>query len=91
MTVTRAYHIFLLLLAVLSAYSEIPQHAKPLDSQNTIRVTNNSSAKLGVSAPVPPQNEVFKIALPQLVQDRHEVSTYSTICKVVSEYCVRFL
>jgi hypothetical protein len=59
---------------VLSAYSGSPQHAKPLDSPNPIRVTNNSSAQLGILAPVPqnevyrstqPQNEVFMSILPQ--------------------------
>jgi len=71
------YHISLLLLVVLSAYSGSPQHAKPPDSPNPIRVINNtsSSAQLGVLAPglpqnevylsTQPQNEVFRIVLPQ--------------------------
>ena len=49
--------IFLLLLVVLSAYSERPQHAHP-----PIEVTvypNCSSAQLGILAPVLPQNEVY--------------------------------
>src|ERR1700735_1889354 len=59
---------FLLLLVVLSAYSESPQHAKPPDFPDPIAVTvcsNCSSAQLGILAPVLPQNEVFKIVLPQ--------------------------
>ena len=59
------YHISLLLLVVLSAYSKSPQHAKPPDSPNPIRITNNSSAQLGILAPVLPQNEVYKSTLPQ--------------------------
>ena len=61
------YHISLLLLVVLSAYSGSPQHAKPLDSPNPIRVINStsSSTQLGVLAPGLPQNEVFRIVLPQ--------------------------
>ena len=71
------YHISLLLLVVLSAYPGSPQHAKPPDSPNPIRVRNNtsSSAQLGVLAPglpqnevylsTQPQNEVFRIVLPQ--------------------------
>src|ERR1700733_13371851 len=58
------YHISLLLLVVLSAYSGSPQHAKPPDSPNPIRITNNSSAQLGILAPVLPQNEVYKSNLP---------------------------
>jgi len=62
------YHISLLLLVVLSAYSESPQHAKPPDSPNSIGVTvcpNSSTAQLGVLAPVLPQNEVYQTVLPQ--------------------------
>ena len=62
------YHISLLLLVVLSAYSESPQHAKPPDSPDPTGVTvcsNNSSAQLGILAPVLPQNEVFVSLLPQ--------------------------
>src|SRR6202050_5713268 len=61
------YYIFLLLLVVLSAYSESPQHANPPDSP-PIGVTvypDSSSAKLGILAPVLPQNEVYKFVLPQ--------------------------
>jgi hypothetical protein len=52
---------FLLLLVVLSAYSESP-HAKPPDCPDPIVVTvcsNSISAQLGILAPVLPQNEVF--------------------------------
>jgi hypothetical protein len=61
------YHISLLLLVVLSAYSGSPQHAKPPDSLNPIRVINNtsSSAQLGILAPGLPQNEVYLSTLPQ--------------------------
>jgi hypothetical protein len=58
------YHISLLLLVVLSAYSGSPQHTKPPDSPNPIRITNNSSAQLGILAPVLPQNEVYRSSLP---------------------------
>jgi len=56
-------HISLLLLVVLSAYSGSP-HAKPPDSPKPIKVTN-SSAHLGILAPVLPLNEVLKIVQPQ--------------------------
>ena len=66
------YHISLLLLVVLLAYSESPQHAKSLEPT----VCSNSSISLGVLAPILPQyevfmstlplNEVFKSALPQI-------------------------
>src|ERR1700734_1761270 len=62
------YHISFLLLVVLSAYSESPQHAKPPDSPNSIGVTicpNSSTAQLGILAPVLPQIEVYKTVLPQ--------------------------
>src|ERR1700691_4401864 len=54
--------IFLLLLVVLSAYSESPQYANP-----PIEVTvypNCSSAQLGILAPVLPQNEIYLTTLP---------------------------
>ena len=54
--------IFLLLLVVLSAYSESPQYANP-----PIEVTvypNCSSTQLGILAPVLPQNEVYLTTLP---------------------------
>ena len=55
------YHISLLLLVVLSAYSEGPQHAKSPEPT----VCSNSSISLGVLAPILPQNEEFKFVLPQ--------------------------
>ena len=61
------HYIFLLLLVVLSAYSESPQHVN-LPDPPPIGVTvypDSSSAKLGVLAPVLPQNEVDKTVLPQ--------------------------
>src|SRR6202451_881130 len=54
----------LLLLVVLSAYSESPQHAKPPDFPDPI-CSNCSSAQLGILAPVLPQNEVFITNPPQ--------------------------
>jgi hypothetical protein len=57
-------HFFLLLLVVLSAYSEGPQLSKPPDIFDPTSVTvcpNSSSVKLGVLAPVLPQNEVFEL------------------------------
>jgi hypothetical protein len=57
---------FLLLLLVLSGLSESLQHTKPPDVLHTTGVTvcaNGDSAKLGVLAPVLPQNEVCKIVL----------------------------
>jgi hypothetical protein len=57
------YHISLLLLVVLSAYSEGPQHAKSPEPT----VCSNSSISLGVLAPILPQYEVFKFTLPSKV------------------------
>src|SRR6266481_8619105 len=57
------YHISLLLLVVLSAYSESPQHAKSLEPT----VCSNSSISLGVLAPILPQYEVFMFTLPSKV------------------------
>ena len=56
------YYIFLLLLVVLSAYSESPQYGKPPDPFDSTAVAvcpNSSSNSLGVLAPVLPQSEVF--------------------------------
>src|SRR5271168_3434970 len=55
------YCIFLLLLVVLSAYSESPQYGKPLDPLSTAATVcpNSSSDSLGVLAPVLPQSEMF--------------------------------
>jgi len=57
------YHISLLLLVVLSASSESPQHAKSLEPT----VCSNSSISLGVLAPILPQYEVFMFILPSKV------------------------
>ena len=54
---------FLLLLLVLSGFSESLQHAKPPDFLHTTRVVCDS-AQLGVLAPVLPQNEVYRITPP---------------------------
>src|ERR1700729_1166094 len=62
------YHISLLLLVVLSAYSGSPQHAKPPDFPNPIRVTNNSSVQLGILAPGLPQNEVYRMQYQQKIR-----------------------
>jgi hypothetical protein len=56
----KLYYFFFLLLVVLSDYSKSPYHAKPPISLDAFGVTvcpNSSSAQLGVSAPVLPQNE----------------------------------
>src|SRR6202047_4278251 len=55
-------YIILLLLVVLSLYSESPQYGKPPDPLDSTAVTvcpNSSSNSLGVLAPVLPQSEVF--------------------------------
>jgi hypothetical protein len=60
------HYSFLLLLVVLSVYSESPQHAKAPDSFNSTVVTvcpSSSSTSLGILAPVLPQNEVFESVL----------------------------
>jgi hypothetical protein len=62
------YYIFLLLLVVLSAYSESPQQGEPPDSLDSTSVAvcpNSSSDPLGVLAPVLPQSWVFEFILPQ--------------------------
>ena len=53
----------LLLLLVLSGFSESLQHTKPPDFLHTTRVVCDSS-QLGVLAPVLPQNEVYRIIPP---------------------------
>jgi len=58
------YFSFLLLLVVLSAYSESPPHVKPPDS-TIVTVCPNSHNSLGVLAPVLTQNEVYMSFLPQ--------------------------
>src|SRR6202167_6768678 len=62
------HYSFLLLLVVLSAYSEGPQYVKPPDSVDSTLVTvcpDSSSISLGVLTPILPQNEEFKFVLPQ--------------------------
>jgi len=63
------YYIFLLLLVVLSAYSESPQQGEPPDPLDLTVVAvcpNSDSDSLGVLAPVLSQNEVYRIiVLPQ--------------------------
>jgi len=58
------YYSVLLLLVVLSAYSESPPYVKPPDS-TIVTVCPNSSNPLGVLAPVLTQNEVYMSTLPQ--------------------------
>jgi hypothetical protein len=62
------FYTFLLLLVVLSAYSESPQHGKPPDSLDlTVAAVcpNSSSNLLGVLAPVLLQTEVSGSVLSQ--------------------------
>jgi hypothetical protein len=80
-------HISLLLLVVLSAYSSSPQHAKPPDSQNPIKVTNNSSAQLGILAPVLPQNEVFRIVLPH---NGVSILPHNEVLKIIIDFVLGF-
>src|SRR5882762_492934 len=58
------YYSFLLLIGVLSAYSESPPYAKPPDS-TIVSVCPNSHNSLDVLAPVSTQNEVYMSSLPQ--------------------------
>jgi hypothetical protein len=71
------YYIFLLLLVVLSAYSESPQQGEPpdsLDSPSVAVCPNSSSDPLGVLAPILPQSWVFGPVLPQnMVLPQNEV------------------
>jgi hypothetical protein len=62
------FYTLLLLLLLLSGFSESLQHVKPPDLLHTTRVTvcpNIGSAQLGGLAPVLPQNEVYRIVLSQ--------------------------
>jgi len=62
------YHISLLLLVVLLAYSEGPQHAKPpepLDSSLATVCPKNCHISLGFLAPVLSKHEGFVFVLPQ--------------------------
>src|ERR1700734_4309888 len=71
------YYIFLLLLVVLSAYSESPQQGEPpdsLDSPSVAVCPNSSSDPLGVLAPILPQSWVFGSVLPQnMILPQNEV------------------
>jgi hypothetical protein len=75
------YYTFLLLLVVLSAYSEGPQYGKPPDSFDLTVATvcpNSSSDLLGVLAPVLLQTEVSGSVLSQnMVLSQDEV--YRTV------------
>ena len=59
------HYSFLLLLVVLSVYSESLQHAKAPGSTVVTVHPSSSTIPLGILAPVLPQNEVLKIVLPQ--------------------------
>src|SRR5882762_6630237 len=59
------FYSFLLLLVVLSGFSEHLQHANVPDFLHTPSYSNSSSAQLGILAPVLPQNEVYGITPPQ--------------------------
>src|SRR5882762_9069996 len=71
------YYMFLLLLVVLSAYSESPQQGEPPDPLDLTVVAvcpNSSSDSLGVLAPVLSQNEISGSVLFQnRVLPRNEV------------------
>src|SRR6202042_2069069 len=78
------YYIFLLLLVVLSAYSESPQPPDPLDFSVVTVCPNSSSDSLGVLAPVLSQNEMSGPVLSQnRVLPQNEV--YRTIVLPQSE------
>src|ERR1700732_3286910 len=74
------YYIFLLLLLVLSAYSESPQQDEPPDLLDLTAATvcpNSSSDSLGVLAPVLPQSEVFgSVQSQNMVLSQNEVYKY---------------
>src|SRR5882757_4814263 len=93
------FYTFLLLLLLLSGFSESLQHVKPPDLLHTTRVTicpNIGSAQLGGLAPVLPQNEVYKITLSQneVVPTLSEVLnfylTLSGVFKFVTPKCQLF-
>jgi hypothetical protein len=70
------YYIFLLLLVVLSAYSESPQQGEPpdsLDSPSVAVCPNSSSDPLGVLAPILPQSWVFRPVFYNMVLPQNEV------------------
>src|SRR5882762_1111676 len=69
-------YIFLLLLVVLSAYSESPQYGKHSDSFDLPLAAvcpNNSSDNLGILAPVLPQNESGSVLSQNMVLPHDEV------------------
>ena len=57
------YYFFLLLLVVLSVYSESPQYANTSPIEVTA-YSSSSHAHLGISTPVLPQLEVYRTTLP---------------------------
>ena len=62
------YYIFLLLLVVVSVYSESAEPPDLLDLTVVVVCSNSRSDSLGVLTPVLPQNEVFgsqNVILPQ--------------------------
>ena len=85
----KFYYFSLLLLVVLSAYSESPQPSKSPDSFDPTPVTvcpNSSSVQLGVLAPVLPQNEVYRSVLPQ-TEVYKTVLPQNGVFKIVAVNC----
>src|ERR1700734_3456882 len=79
---------FLLLLVVLSAYSEGPQYVKPPDSVDSTLVTvcpDSSSISLGVLAPILPQIGVVEMGLVQT-----EINTTVLFRIATINYCQWF-
>jgi len=69
-------YIFLLLLVILSAYSESPQYGKHSDSFDLPLAAvcpNSSSDNLGILAPVLPQNESGSVLSQNMVLPQDEV------------------
>jgi len=61
-------YLLLLLLVILSAYSESPHHVKPLDFLDPTSVAvcpNSTSTQLGILSPCSAQNEVYEINMLQ--------------------------
>src|SRR6266478_5168671 len=89
------YHISLLLLVVLSAYSEGPQHAKPpepLDSSVATVCLKSSHIALGFLAPVLYKHEGSVFVLPQnnvhaVPQNEVHVQPQNGVLKSVPAYC----
>src|ERR1700734_3867368 len=85
----KFYYFSLLLLVVLSAYSESPQPSKSPDSFDPTTVTvcpNSSSVQLGVLGPVLPQNEVYRSVLPQ-TEVYKTVLPQNGVFKIVAVNC----